>query len=302
MSQDSQDWSQQSERSNPFTLRLIRWIALHIGRSVARLLLYPIVIYYLLTSPRAIRASRHYLQRVYGKPVGITQIARHMYFFAATILDRVYFLTDQHHRFRITLHNHEIINNYVENKQGCILLGTHLGSFEVLRSLAIGKNKFPLKVLMYSNHNQMITKALDALNPEIAKSVINLADQDAMLQMQEALEQGQLVGMLGDRVTGNDRAVRCKLLGDETDFPAGPALLASIFKVPVVMFYGLYQGSNRYDIYFESLAEQINIARDNRDQQAQQWTQKYVSCIEHYIKLSPYNWFNFFDYWHDVKD
>ncbi|MGB1581149.1 MAG: lipid A biosynthesis acyltransferase, partial [Nevskiales bacterium] len=45
----SQGWKQQRERSNPRTLRLIRWIALHMGRGFSRLLLYPIVAYFLCT-------------------------------------------------------------------------------------------------------------------------------------------------------------------------------------------------------------------------------------------------------------
>jgi len=28
-----------------------------------------------------------------------------------------------------------------------------------------------------------------------------------------------------------------------------------------------------------------------------QAVQKYVERLEHYCRLAPYNWFNFYDYW-----
>jgi predicted LPLAT superfamily acyltransferase len=27
------------------------------------------------------------------------------------------------------------------------------------------------------------------------------------------------------------------------------------------------------------------------------WQQEYVKRVEHYCKLHPYNWFNFYDFW-----
>jgi predicted LPLAT superfamily acyltransferase len=44
----SNPWQNSKERSTPFTLLTIRWIALHLGRPIARLLLYPITLYFLL--------------------------------------------------------------------------------------------------------------------------------------------------------------------------------------------------------------------------------------------------------------
>lgn len=296
------DWKDHSERSNPLTLKLICWIALHIGRSVARIILYPITAYFFLTSPKVIRSSKNYFKRVNNSRVSLITVLRHIHHFSATILDRVYFLTDQHQRFEIKVYGHEVIEDLMKDGKGGILLGSHHGSFEVLRSLVNKNKKIPLKVLMYRDHNQMITRILDELNPDVADTVINLADSDALMQMQEAVESGYFVGMLGDRVTEGERKTECILLNDKADFPSGPVLLASILKVPVVLFYGIYQGGNRYDIHIELLAENMKIERKDREKDVQIWTQKVVSRLEHYIKISPYNWFNFYDFWNDENE
>ena len=66
---------------------------------------------------------------------------------------------------------------------------------------------------------------------------------------------------------------------------------------PVILFFGLYRGGNRYEIYFEQLAEEIILHRDRRAEDAQHWMQRYVDRLEHYTRLAPYNWFNFYRFW-----
>jgi len=298
----SQIWTDQKERSNPFTLRLICWIALNLSRPFARLWLYPITLYFLITSPRVRFASQNYLKRVPGKTGNIIQVTKHIYCFAATILDRVYFLTDQQHLFNIDIHGSELLDSIIKQKTGCILLGSHVGSFEALRCLAITHEHLPLKIMMYQDHNAMITKILDELNPKVTSSVINLADHDALFQMKESLEQGEFIGMLGDRVNEDEKRVKCEIFGEEIFMPAGPLTLAILFEVPVLMFYGIYHGGNRYSIHIEKLSDKISATRKERAVVVAQYMQDYVSSIELMIKKTPYNWFNFFDFWGDKNE
>ncbi len=118
-----------------------------------------------------------------------------------------------------------------------------------------------------------------------------------MLAVHEALGQGAIVGMLGDRVSENDRVVRCRFLGSDTAFPAGAMLLASLLDVPVVLAFGLYRGKNRYSVHFEPFAEHVATDRCSRNADIRRWTQRYVDCLEKYARRAPYNWFNFYDYW-----
>ena len=290
-------WLQQEERGSPFALRLIRWIALYIGRSVARTLLYPISIYFFMAARPQRRASYDYLTRIMSKKPSFIHVINHIHAFSATILDRVYFLTDQYEKFDIQIIDNSPLHEFVRDKKGCILLGSHLGSFEIMRTLAVGRNKIPLKVLMYKDHNESITKVFDALNPSTLATVINLGSPQSLLEVNDCLRQGYVVGMLGDRVAESDKVISCDFLGSDTTFPKGPALLATALKVPVILFYGLYCGGNRYELHFELLTETIDVDRQNRAKEIQRFMQKYVSRIEHYAYYAPYNWFNFYDFW-----
>jgi predicted LPLAT superfamily acyltransferase len=295
----SGDWARLPERGNLLALRLIRWIALQVGRPVGRALLYPITLYFLATAAEARRGSRLYLRRALGRQPDWRDLFRHIHCFAATILDRVYFLTGGLDRFEIDIFGGQRILDQVASGQGCLLLGSHLGSFEALRAIGVNLRRFPIRILMNVEHNQAITGLLEALNPDLAGTVIPVSGPDTLLRVQESMEQGFLVGALGDRVVPGEKTVRCQFFGQEAAFPAGPLLLAVLAECPVILFFGLYRGGNRYDVHFETLAERIVLEPRRRQEQIAGWVQRYADRLEHYARLAPYNWFNFYDYWEE---
>jgi predicted LPLAT superfamily acyltransferase len=220
-------------------------------------------------------------------------VLRHLYYFAATILDRVYLLRGEFDRFCVAIHGKEVL----QDSNGGILLGSHLGSFEVLRALGVMQRGFPLKVLMDTAHNQNITRFFDALNPGIAGTVIAPDRPDTLIRVRESLDAGCFVGMLGDRVFGADKTAQCEFLGAPATLPSGPMLLAAMMHCPVILFFGLYRGGNRYDIYFERFGDEIILDREHRAEEIQSWMQRYVARLEYYARLAPYNWFNFYPFW-----
>lgn len=293
----SQQWARLPERGNPLVLRLIVWITLHIGRPVARALLYPITLYFLITAAAARRGSQRFLRRALGREPGWWRVFRHIHCFAATILDRVYFLTGRLQPFKIEIFGDRLIVEQAASGQGCILLGSHLGSFEVLRAIGVTLRHFPIKILMNTRHNRGITGFLNALNPALAQAIIPIGGPDTLLRVQESVAQGYMVGVLGDRVTAGEKTVRVRFFDRETAFPAGPLLLAALTGCPVILFFGLYRGGHRYEIHFERLAERIALDREQRQDQLAVWVQRYADRLEHYARLAPCNWFNFYDYW-----
>lgn len=283
------DWSSQRERGSRTALRMILWIALHLGRAPARALLHPITLYFLIKAGPQRHASRQYLQRALGRPAGIGHVARHIHCFAATILDRVYLLGGRLDRFDIHLHDADLVLRRIEAGQGFILLGSHLGSFEVLRVLAIEGAALPLKILMDTGHNRVITELLHALNPQIAESVISLASPYPLLAVQESLMAGCVVGMLGDRYRPGEPTLACEFLGRRAHFPTGPLSLAAVTRAPVILPFGLYRGGNRYDVHFELLAERVTLPVGKRRAAVlREWTQHYAERLAYHAQLAPY--------------
>jgi predicted LPLAT superfamily acyltransferase len=103
--------------------------------------------------------------------------------------------------------------------------------------------------------------------------------------------------MLGDRGLFDGSHVLVPFFGAPAAFPTAPFRIAAMFGRPVVLMVALYRGGNRYDLHFERLLDAPKLERATRDATVRQWAELYASRIEHYCRLAPYNWFNFYDFW-----
>ena len=92
-----------------------------------------------------------------------------------------------------------------------------------------------------------MTQLFAALNPALAQAVIAIGRPETLLEVQDSVAQGFMVGALGDRVAQDEKTIRCRFFGQETAFPIGPILLAGLIGCPVILCFGLYRGGNRYD-------------------------------------------------------
>ena len=297
----SRDWRRFDEHGTPFQLLwLMRAVAKGLGRRPTRLLLYPITLFFLCIAHEQRHASRCYLRRALGREPSWWDITRHFHCFAAILLDRVYFAVGRFELFDLRFAGLETLRPYLDAKRGCLLLSAHLGSFDALRAAAVQLAKVPLKVLMYPEQSAGITRLLEELNPSVASTVIPLGGIDSMLHVRDALDAGELVGLLGDRMGESAKCVSCELLGTTVELPAGPALLAAVTGAPVVLCLALYRGGNRYDIQFEAMAAPAEVPRAARAEAVCKQTRSYAGWLESRIRDAPFNWFNFYDYWGDA--
>ena len=295
----SADWKQRPEGGGRFAIWLIRAIARRGGRLVARALLYPITLYFLAVRRPERLASRAYLARALARPPRLLDVARHVHTFASTILDRVFLLSGQVERFEIRVSGLEALHSQIDRGEGMLLFGSHLGSFDVLRVLARQRPDIQVRVLLDKAHNPAMTQMLDALNPEIARTVID-AGQDGpsiVLAIKQATDEGALVALLVDRARPGEPWLPAPLLGTDAPFPIAPWLIAAALKVPVVLAFGLYRGRNRYDLAFEVFSPGLTIERHNRSQRLAELIGAYARRLEHHVRSAPYNWFNFYDFW-----
>ncbi len=289
-------WLKAPERGSLTATRFMKWLALRCGRRVARLVLYPICAYFLLFSPRTRSASREYLGCALGRPAHLADLWRHTYTFAATVLDRVYFLDGQFDRFDIEKKGLDVLRRTLAGGRGCLLIGAHLGSFELLRTLAAG-DEMTVSAVMYEDNAANITGVLKTLNPEIRSRILVPGEVDTVLRISERLAHGEIVAVLGDRSAGSDKTVVCRFFGRDAAFPQGPLLLAQSLRVPAMLFVGLYEGGARYTVRFEPLCEAYTGDRTLRAAWVRESVQRYADRLEHLCRLAPYNWFNFYDFW-----
>jgi predicted LPLAT superfamily acyltransferase len=298
-------WAQQSERGNPFAVRLMAWIAVAFGRRIARGVLHPVTVYYLLFAAQARRQSARYLARALGRPPTLADRYRHVFTFAAAVLDRVYLARGRLQDFDLRLDGAPLMDELVAQGRGALLIGAHLGSFEALHAVGASRPNLRVAMAMYPDNARMIHETLQAIAPDFHLDIIPIGRPSSTLAVRDWLDTGGLVGMLGDRVLAAERArtglVELPFLGQAACFSDGPFRLALLLKRRLVFMVGLYRGGNRYDVRFEPLADFSAPPADAqaRDNLLRDAMRVYVQRLERLCREAPYNWFNFYDFWNE---
>jgi len=292
------EWLRRQERSNLAILRLMVWISLTFGRRVGRLVLHAIAAYFVLFAPAARRASRDYLRLVLGRWATWRDGYRHVFSFASTIHDRIYLLNDRFELFDIEVHGGDALIDAARTQPGALLVGAHLGSFEVLRAMGRGQAGLRVAMMMFEQNARHINAALAAINPRAMHDIISLGEIESMLEARAKLDQGYLVGMLADRTLSDEPNLVVDFLGAPAAFALGPWRVAAMLKRPVFLMAGLYLGGNRYELHFVPVADFSQVERGAaRDGAIRNAVQAYADNLGKLCHRAPYNWFNFFDFW-----
>ena len=291
------EWTVRRERSHPGIIRLMVWISLLLGRPFGRLVLHGIAVYFLAFAPAARRASRAYLGRALGRPPRLLDLYRHIFAFSTTLHDRIYLLNDRFDLYHLEVVGEAEVQAAMRANSGLIMIGAHMGSFEVLRGRARSLPELDITVAMYQENARKFNDVLAAINPAAAQKIISLADFDAMLKINDVLARGESVGLLGDRSPKPDGMVERSFLGHPAHFPTGAFRLAAVVRKPVYFMAGLYLGGNRYRLVFEPLYDFSAVPRGERAAAIDHALDAYVACLERQCRQAPYNWFNFYDFW-----
>ncbi len=305
-------WTAVSERGSSAGLWITAFVYRLFGRRLSEWFILPIVAYFFVTDRRGRRASRRYLERLYAFPGGARALGhrptlrdafRHYHQFALATVDRLRFTLGSHDT-EIILRGREHFTPLLAAKQGAVLLGAHLGSFDALRVLA-AREGIVVNVLMVTRHAPRINAVLRRLNPAVEFRVIESGPDamDTVVRLRACLERGEFVSILGDRVGAGarSRVVRVPFLGRPAPLPQGPFLLAEALRCPLLFIVGLRRTATVYEVFAEPLATPVSLPSIERSKRVGDVARRYAKRLEAYCVEAPYQWFNFFDFWDDAR-
>ena len=291
------EWRRRPERGSQLALRIMAWLSIRLGRPAGRMLLYLIAGYYFVFAPRARRNMRDYLRRALGREPRASDRFRLIMTFSTSIHDRIYLLAEHYPLFEVSLQGEPLMNEVVAAGGGAVLMGAHMGSFEIIGSIGRRQPGLQVSMAMYEDNARKINSILAAINPEAKPDIISLGHINAMLRIADRLDRGAFVGMLGDRTLGDEPVHEVMILGERAYLPTGPMRAAAILRRSVFFMLGLYRGGNRYHVVFEPIADFSEVTPKTRDAAVRAAVERYAALLDRHCRNDPYNWFNFFDFW-----
>jgi KDO2-lipid IV(A) lauroyltransferase len=193
----------------------------------------------------------------------------------------------------VTVQGVPILERALAHPQGVIFVQAHFGNMDL-----------PSTVL--SRYNRAAVVAADSLKPPAmmrwakrtrARWNLDLVPNKGCLPiLQKTLEAGGLVGLAVDvGVHQKGKGIGVKFFGEDSTFPAGPALLAQRTNAVIVPTCAIRQPDGRFTVVVdEPVVFQFtgDLAHD-----LQVVTQKMVHRLEAFIRAHPEQWYIFRPVW-----
>ncbi len=218
------------------------------------------------------------------------------YAFGKTIIDKFAIASGMRDKFTYNFDGEHNLENILKEKKGGILISAHIGNFEIAEYFFSRVDEFSTHINLVTTdlEHQAIKSYLESVSLKTSmKFIIVKEDMSHVFEINNALNKNELICFTGDRYFDGGKTLSEELLGKTTKFPAGAFLIGSRLKVPVIFLYIMKETNKHYHFYAEEAVFK------NRD--AQDLLKQYTLSIERILKKYPYQWFNYFDFWNDIK-
>lgn len=296
-------WARLPEAGAVLGLRLLYGVHRWFGRWPFRIFLVPVIGYFFLTRAAARRASLEYLSRL-DQTAGQWHLRwesfRHFLAFGESLLDKGLAWSGWIPP-NIEIRGMEpLLNRLRVEGQGALLLVSHLGNPELSRAMAKLHDDVKITVLAHTRHAVKFNRFLATVNPRSQVDLIQVSEVNAAtaVKLLERVESGHLVVIAADRVPVSEagRVTPVRFLGRRAPFPVGPYVLAELLKVPVWLMFCL-RVPQGYVLAFEPFVDTVCLPRRERLAALERLVAAYAARLEHYCRLAPLQWFNFYSFW-----
>ena len=295
------DSKQPRQRGNRLGIWFFKVLMQLSGLRGAYALLYPVCLYYALFDRHAVRSAMPYIQHRFPEQSGFKKWWTAYRLFISqgkNLIDR-HALIAGAVSFETAIEGYEQVQEFSEQKQGFILLTSHVGNWQtVMHSLE--RLDRTVHLLMKPELNTAVKDAVQVDAEETALKIISTEQEmGGVLQVMQALEAGDIVAIMGDRAYGAD-SVQVDFMGAKVHFPYSAFHIASAAKCPVVVLLSSKDGVNAYSVNMaDVLWPKIKRGGDRREQLTA-WVQNYADILENYLLAHPLQYFIFHDIWLDA--
>jgi predicted LPLAT superfamily acyltransferase/uncharacterized protein (DUF2062 family) len=280
------------------------WILINItrklGLGIAYFCLNFVIPYFYLFAPTARRASNEYW-RIIRPEAGFLRrqllVLRHLNTFARILMDRVYQGASSAPRFEIRRNGIENILEPVRSGRGLILLGAHVGAWDLSAALlqqdGLGGD---FHLIRYQSSGITFEKVRGAANPGHLKDLVINQEQQPVLSIRRILGEGKPVGLMGDRPLANHFEL-VKFLGRLAPIDCTPFRIAAACEANLLFTFGFKGEGKCYEFHATKSRRYQYSPDEDRTIQCGQWAQEYANVLEGFLRKYPDQWSNFFPFW-----
>jgi predicted LPLAT superfamily acyltransferase len=255
-----------------------------------------VIPFYMLFAHKGYISMYHFFRQRfgYGPMKSFVHVYLNHYAFGKVILDR--FAVYSGRKFQIEIEGYEHFTELASKTEGFVQLSSHVGNYELAGySLTTDKKKF--NALVFSGETETVMKNREkVLSHNKIQMIPVKSDFSHVFIINNALMDGEIVSIPGDRIFGSSKSAECMFFGQKAKFPLGPFAIAVEREVPMISVFVMKETAKRYRIFVKPVA--LPAGQDmNRRQKMNALAQVFARNLESIIRRYPTQWFNYYEFW-----
>ncbi|MGB3223337.1 MAG: lysophospholipid acyltransferase family protein [Desulforhopalus sp.] len=262
-------------------------------------LLVPVIFIYVLCRRSIHRVTRSYLTNRFpgdGAVQNWLHTFKNIFSFGQVLVDRGWLGVKKKATIEGWVDGYDTLIELIHRRQGVVLLTAHVGNWQ---SALAHLGGLPVKVnaLMQYDQQAAAKHFFDLQGGQRSFEIIDADGQfGGMVDAVAALGRGEIVTIMGDRyVRGTSSVV--DFFGNSVRVPDGAYMLAASAKAPVVILLAAKTGRKTYQLKMWDHFYPEFQSRDERSGMLQECSTRFIRAVEEYLKIYPYQWYNFYDFW-----
>lgn len=277
------------------------YIIKHFGLGFAYFLLFFVVFYFILTSPKAIAAAFHYFRRVqkYSIAKACLKIYHNYFVFGQTLIDKLVVMSGVKNKLRFSFDGEAYLHKMAEEKTGGMLMSAHIGSFEIAGYL-LKRIDAKVNILMFEAEHENIKKYLSEVYKDITANIITIKeDMSHVYEIKKVFENKEFLCLHGDRFLEGTKTLKADFMGHTARFPSGPFYLAMKYNIPVSFVFAVKDSMYAYRFFATPpqtyYQEKLNLKK--KEAHLLGILNDYIKALESIAEKYPEQWFNFYYFW-----
>ncbi|MBW1776806.1 MAG: lysophospholipid acyltransferase family protein [Deltaproteobacteria bacterium] len=270
------------------------------GIHLAYPLLYAVVFYYMTCRPSIRQKTAFYLEKRFPQKSAAQRFAdsyRISMTLGKVLIERAKAGIRGPETLKLSFPAKARLFGLLEENRGLILMNAHVGGWQVILP-ALPSLGRPVKMLIERDAQDVDLHYYEhAHRPRPFAAIDPKGFLGGSLEMMDALERGEILCVMGDRVFGSDKnVIHVPFLGKRAVFPFSAFKIASVSGAPVAVFFSHRIGPNRYGIEIPDVIR-VPAGLGRSPRAFGPYVHRFVAALDAYTREHPYQFFNFYDMW-----
>ena len=292
-------WFQMKEQAAGKNRLRLTWFLYKIfGKNALYFIAFLMSFFTFIFAPKVRKYSKKYFELIEPqtglKPNLINQF-KHIRSYADSLADKMLVFSGNYDEKQILFDNEEdkdALFNSIETGKGAFFICNHIGNIEILQAFLskhLTRPDFKVNVFMSNKQSQIFNDFIKTLKIDFPVNTFFVEDMgiNTGIELKENLNKGEVVFIAGDRLSQNNdtRCFSAELFSHSVSLPQGTFKLAKLMDVPTY-FISAVKVDNRYRIVLEK--------QNNLEEQT--LINNYVKFMERAVKINPFQFFHFYDF------